>query len=135
MDTSFSQGRSATYSQTACLKHKSGDIVRVEKHMDICIESKVPLSVINTDECGQLANLFKRKSEKQSLKILELSRYHKMTRRSKTVEKQNFNTQKFSKLFTTLDYLKIEGLSQLLIQMEVAYSKKQLSKKIFDRPS
>ena len=69
MDTSFSQGRSATHSQTACLKHKSGDIVRVEKHMDICIESKVPLSVINTDECGQLANLFKRKSEKQSLKI------------------------------------------------------------------
>ena len=85
VDTSFSQVRNVRFSQTACLENKSREIMRmvvldklrekcilnklkaigVEKHIDNCIKSKVPLSVISTDECGELTKLIKWKLEKQ----------------------------------------------------------------------
>ena len=85
IDTSFSQGRNARYSQSAMLEEISGEIVQlvilnkkkekcssnnldvlgVRRVIEQCHKAEIPISVISTDECSAVKPLLVEKSEKQ----------------------------------------------------------------------
>ena len=155
IDISFSQVRKASFSQTACLEQASGEIVRmvvlnkhiencssnklevlgVEKLIDLSHEAKIPLSLISTDESGEVANLLKKKSKTQNeifgIKIVaQNDAFHKL-KNSRKARKNKFQDPKFlsQKLLTKLEDLKLEGLKQMAKQMEVHYDSKRNIKK------
>ena len=145
IDTSFSQGRNAQYSQTAALEATSGEILQlvvldkhqencssnslevlgVEKIIDLCFDAKVPLAVVSTDECSSTGSLLRKKSSKQlekfGLKIIpQNDPFHKI-KNAKKARKSEFQDRKLEsqKIVAKLDHLKRAGLIDIAIQLGI----------------
>ena len=139
IDTSYSQGRNAQFSQTAALESESGEIIQmvvldkhkescnsnmlevlgVEKLIDRSLDAGVPLAVISTDECGSLGSMLNRKSKIQGEKFgiditLQNDPFHKL-KNSKKARKSKFQDQKIEsqKLVTKLENLERAALIEI----------------------
>ena len=155
IDTSFSQCRKAQFSQTACLEDKSKEIVRmvvldkreqncvsnklealgVQKLFDKCFDAKVALAVVSTDECGELVQLIERHSKRQigtfGVEVeAQNDPFHKI-KNSKKARKGRFQDSKIEsqKLFTLLKDMKVDGLKDILIQMNIVSHEKPRTRK------
>ena len=155
IDTSFSQNRNAQYSQTAALEEKSSEIVQMvikDKCVEKCSSNKLEalgtsllldnslaaemsFAAVSTDECSEVRPLLQRKAKIQADKFgvemkIQNDAFHRL-KNNRKARKDKFENPKIQsqRVFTKLEELKLEGLKEIALQLEIEVEQNKKMKK------